>query len=100
MRTRTQDKESKPTISLSAKTKKTEAKILNLAIHLEKLTVQLSDGRKLSIPISWFAKWGVDNVSASKLKKYEIWSGKNIFFPEINEVLGVEKFIGGFDASC
>jgi hypothetical protein len=52
MRTRTQEKESKPTISLSAKTKKSEAKILNLAIHLEKLTVQLSDGRELSIPIN------------------------------------------------
>jgi hypothetical protein len=52
MRTRTQEKESKPIISLSAKTKKAEAKILNLAIHLEKLTVQLSDGRELSIPIN------------------------------------------------
>ena len=77
-----------------------EPKIVNLAIHLEKLTAQLNDGRELSIPIDWFAKWGIDNVSASKLKKYEIWRGKNIFFPEINEVLGVEKFIGGFDASC
>jgi hypothetical protein len=28
-----------------------EVKILNLAVHLEKLTVQLSDGRQLSIPI-------------------------------------------------
>jgi hypothetical protein len=35
---------------------KSEPKILNLAIHLEKLTAQLSDGRELSIPIEWFAK--------------------------------------------
>jgi hypothetical protein len=33
-------------------TKKTEPKIINLAIHLEKLTAQLSDGRELSIPIN------------------------------------------------
>lgn len=85
---------------LSIKTKKTETKIVSLTIHKEKLTAQLDDGRELSIPIDWFAKWGVDNVNASKLKKYEIWRGKNIFFPEINEVLGVEKFIGGFNASC
>jgi hypothetical protein len=26
-------------------------KILNLAVHLEKLTAELSDGRELSIPI-------------------------------------------------
>jgi hypothetical protein len=37
-------------------TKKAEPKILNLAIHLEKLTAQLNDGRELSIPIDWFAK--------------------------------------------
>ena len=100
MRTRAQEKESKPTISLSAKTKKSEAKILNLAIHLEKLTVQLSDGRELSIPINWFAKWGVENVSAAKLRKYEIWEGDEIYFPDIDEVLGIEKFTNGFDAPC
>jgi hypothetical protein len=33
-----------------------EVKILNLAVHLEKLTAQLNDGRELSIPIDWFAK--------------------------------------------
>ena len=85
---------------LPTKAKKPDTKIVSLAVHKEKLTAQLDDGRELSIPIDWFAKWGVDNVSASKLKKYEIWRGKNIFFPEINEVLGLEKFIGGFDASC
>ena len=100
MRTRIQTKESKPTIPLFAKNKKAEAKILNLAIHLEKLTVQLSDGRELSIPINWFAKWGVENVTANKLKKYEIKSGKNIYFPDLDEVLGMEVFIHGFDASC
>jgi len=82
------------------KTKKSETKIINLTVNKEKLTAQLNDGRELSIPIAWFAKWGVDNVNANKLKKHEIWRGKNIYFPEINEVLGIEKFIGGFDAAC
>ena len=85
---------------LPVKAKRAESKIINLTVHKEKLTAQLDDGRELSIPIDWFTKWGVENVSASKLKKHEIWRGKNVFFPEINEVLGVEKFIGGFDASC
>ena len=82
------------------KTDKLELKIINLAVHLEKLTAQLNDGRELSIPIDWFAKWGVKNVTAEKLRKYEIWRGKNIHFTEINEVLGIENFINGFDASC
>jgi hypothetical protein len=34
------------------------------------------------------------------LKSYEIWEGDEIYFPDIDEVLGIEKFIGGFDASC
>jgi hypothetical protein len=40
----------KPIFPLT-KTKKEEPKIINLAIHLEKLTAQLSDGHELSIPI-------------------------------------------------
>jgi hypothetical protein len=54
----------------------------------------------LSIPIDWFAKWGIENATADKLKKYEIWHNNEVFFPEINEVLGIEKFIGGFNAPC
>ena len=77
-----------------------EVKILNLAVHLEKLTAQLSDGRELSIPLKWFAKWGVENVSAEKLRNYEIKKGKNIYFPEIDEVLGIEAFTYGFNAPC
>ena len=49
MRTRTQEREIKQ-LTLP-KVKEKEVKILNLAIHLEKLTAQLSDGRELSIPI-------------------------------------------------
>ena len=77
-----------------------EPKIINLAVHLEKLTAQLDDGRELSIPIDWFAKWGVKGVSAEKLRKYEIWEGDEIYFPDIDEVLGIEVFTKGFDADC
>jgi hypothetical protein len=54
MRTRTQEKVVKHPIPPKIKENKVsqkEVKILNLAIHLEKLTAQLSDGRELSIPI-------------------------------------------------
>ncbi len=91
--------EVKPPILSKVKVKNT-VEIINLTIHKEKLTALLNDGRELSIPLEWFAKWGVENITADKLKKYEIWRGKNIHFTEINEVLGIEKFIGGFNASC
>ena len=60
MRTRTQQREIKQPILPKSKkiylVKQKEPKILNLAVHLEKLTAQLSDGRELSIPINWFTK--------------------------------------------
>ena len=82
------------------KTSRETVAITNLIISKEKLTAQLNDGRELSIPIGWFAKWGVENVSAEKLKNYEIKRGKNIYFLEIDEVLGIEVFIYGFNADC
>jgi hypothetical protein len=45
----TQEKEVKQSI---LKGEKEEVKIINLAVHLEKLTAELSDGRELSIPIN------------------------------------------------
>lgn len=89
-----------PVIFSKPKVKEEESKIINLAVHLEKLTAQLNDGRELSIPIDWFAKWGVENVNAEKLRNYEIKRGTNIYFPEIDEVLGIEVFIHGFNSPC
>ena len=55
MRTKIQARTVKQPILPKVKEKKVsqkETKIINLAVHLEKLTAQLSDGRELSIPIS------------------------------------------------
>ena len=104
MRTRTQERQHPSQREIKQpilpKAKEKGVRIINLAVHLEKLTAQLSDGRELSIPINWFAKWGVEGVNAEKLRKYEIKRGKNIYFPDIDEVLGIEAFIYGFDAPC
>ena len=89
-----------PVIFSKPKVKEEESKIINLAVHLEKLTAQLNDGRELSIPIDWFAKWGVENVNAEKLRNYEIKRGTNIYFREIYEVLVIEVFIHGFNSPC
>ena len=100
MRTNIHYQEKKQSFLPKTKAQKEEVKIINLAVHLEKLTAQLNDGRELSIPIEWFAKWGVEGVSADKLKKHEIWEGDEIYFPDIDEVLGIEVFTKGFDADC
>jgi hypothetical protein len=98
---RTNESESKqPKVFSKTIVKENKTQILNLAVHLEKLTAQLNDGRELSIPIDWFAKWGVEDVTADKLRDYEIKRGKNVYFPKIDEVLGIEVFIHGFNAPC
>ena len=77
-----------------------EPEIIDLKIRPKKIVAHLNNGQKPEVPIDWFAKWGVENVTAEKLKNYEIWRGRNIYFPKIDEVLGIEKFIGGFDVPC
>jgi hypothetical protein len=72
MQTNIHKREATVTPLIFPKAKQSETKIINLVVNKEKLTVQLNDGRELSIPIDWFAKWGVNNVNANKLKKHEI----------------------------
>ena len=93
-------KEKSVTQLYQVEARKEDAKITKLEVQEDRLIAQLSDSRKLSIPIAWFAKWGVKGVSADKLKKYEIWEGDEIYFPDINEVVGIESFTKGFDADC
>ncbi|KLL04197.1 MAG: hypothetical protein MRECE_2c090 [Mycoplasmataceae bacterium CE_OT135] len=80
--------------------KLTSPQILACEVQAQKLIAKLSDGRELSIPLAWFAKWGVKNATTDKLKNYEIWRGRNIYFPDLDEVLGIEKFLNGFAAPC
>ena len=77
-----------------------QPEITKLEIQSDKIIAHLNNGQKPEIPINWFAKWGVENITAEKLKNYEIKRGKNIYFPEIDEVVGIEVFIYGFNADC
>jgi len=56
MRTRTQERQHPSQREIKQpilpKAKEKGVRIINLAVHLEKLTAQLSDGRELSIPIN------------------------------------------------
>lgn len=74
--------------------------ILKLEVEREELTAFLSDGRKTSIPINWFVKWGHKNIKPEQLEKYEIWDGKTIHFPIIDAHVGVEVFTEGLKGIC
>ena len=82
----------------------------------DKLFVQLADGRELGIPIDWFDRWGIENVTVDKLQEYEIsWGGGEVWFPQIGEEISEEErksgrrvgsgiilnvFLYGWDALC
>jgi len=51
MRTNIHYQEKKRSVLPKTKAQKEEVKIINLAVHLERVTAQLNDGRELSIPI-------------------------------------------------
>lgn len=74
--------------------------LLNLEVDREELTAFLDDGRKTSIPINWFKKWGHKNIKPQQLEKYEIWEGKTIYFPIIDAHVGVEVFTEGLKGIC
>lgn len=74
--------------------------ILKLETSKTEITAFLDDGRKTSIPIDWFNKWGYKSVEPKRLEKYEIWNGRTIFWPEIDAHVGVEVFTDGLKNAC
>ena len=75
--------------------------ITNIQVEENKLIAQLSDGRELSIPVSWFKTLFLQEVNWKQLKNYEIFpGGHTIFFPDINEPLHIRTFTDGLNARC
>ena len=69
-----------------------ELKILGLRISETALTAEISDGRVISIPTSWFSR--LSNASIEKLEKFEISpAGYGIYWPELDEDISIQSFI-------
>ncbi|CFW92781.1 protein of unknown function (DUF2442 domain) [endosymbiont DhMRE of Dentiscutata heterogama] len=71
--------------------------ITNLTINKNKIKALLADGREISIPTSWLTE---QSVPLTKLQKYEIWDGYEIYWPDLKEVIGVETFTEGLLGAC
>jgi len=58
------------------------------------LTVDLLDGRTISVPISWFPT--LSNATQAQREKWEILGdGEGIHWPEIDEDLSVSSLLAG-----
>ena len=66
----------------------------SVAVTDEKLTVELSDGRTLSVPLSWFPR--LLHGSKAERQQWEVFGdGYAIEWPELDEHIGVEGLLAG-----
>jgi hypothetical protein len=58
------------------------------------LTVDLSDGRTISVPLAWFPR--LSHGTASEREKWRlIGSGEGIHWPDLDEDVSVESLLAG-----
>jgi Protein of unknown function (DUF2442) len=66
----------------------------NVRVEVDTLTVELSDGRVLSVPIAWYPR--LLHGTADERKKWQfIAGGRGIHWPEIDEDVSVENMLAG-----
>lgn len=76
---------------------KADERVLDLHITNDTLTVDLMDGRTISVPLVWYPK--LFNATVRARKKWQICGGGyGIHWPEIDEDLSTEGLLRGAPA--
>ena len=71
---------------------KNSLSIFSLKVSQAELTAHISDGRTISIPISWFNR--LSNASLEQLQKFQLSpGGYGIHWPELDEDISINSFI-------
>lgn len=66
----------------------------NVRADDEKLTVELSDGRVLSVPIAWYPR--LSNGTAEERNNWRlIGAGHGIHWPDLDEDISIEGLLAG-----
>jgi hypothetical protein len=66
---------------------------MSVAFRGSKLRVELSDGREVSAPLSWFPR--LEKASSRARAKWRmIGSGSGIHWPEVDEDISVASLLG------
>ncbi|RMG79525.1 MAG: DUF2442 domain-containing protein [Bacteroidetes bacterium] len=68
--------------------------IVNVTINEESLTVDLSDGRSIAVPIAWYPRLLYGTVQERENWRL-IGGGKGIHWPELDEDISVKSLILG-----
>jgi hypothetical protein len=72
----------------------TDLRVRNVFAADERLTVELMDGRAISVPLAWYPR--LANATPAQLSRWEIaGGGYGIHWPEIDEDLSTEGLLRG-----
>ena len=72
----------------------TMARIWQVSFDEDYLHCELTDGRKVSVPLAWYPR--LLNASAQQRQNYQIiGGGYGIHWPELDEDLSVKGFLAG-----
>lgn len=76
---------------------RTDPRIQQVEISEDALTVDLADGRRLAVPLTWFPR--LLRASDEQRQKWELLGdGEGIHWPEIDEDLSVAGLLRGSPA--
>lgn len=74
-----------------------EPAIRTVSVSEDVITAQLSDGRTISVPLSW--SWRLSEASAKQRENFQILGrGEGIRWPDLDEDISVDGMLHGIPA--
>ena len=71
-----------------------DIRVMNVCIDDDRLTVDLMDGRSISVPVAWFPRLAAG--TAEQRQNWELFgAGYGIHWPELDEDLSTEGLLRG-----
>ena len=78
----------------SVSIKLTAVSALDVAITHHAITVDLHDGRTLTVPLAWYPRL-LDGTPAERSNWHLIGNGESIHWPDLDEDISVENLLAG-----
>jgi len=79
---------------MSTSKRELDPRAVDVSVSADTLSVDLADGRSVSVPLAWFPR--LLHAKVSQRKKWRlIGDGRGIHWPEIDEDLSVEGLLRG-----
>ena len=71
-----------------------DANAVSVSVSGERITVELDDGRSLSVPLEWYPR--LFHATAAERNHWELWgNGYAIEWPDVDEHISVEGLLAG-----